>query len=245
MREIDEFVDGNPLQGDGVARELLRQASEYKKCQDKVSRSEAAASGCNSDLTNVVRQAFHRLAERDEQEATEVITQDFLQELSKDNVRLASKLKPVLSWVESIGIHGDDFDLRFNGRGGDRKGQPQWLREAVLAKDIDTHGLYIPKVLHGTFEDRDGKALITGLKGLEIPATVREVPIKIDRVSVKSIQLSLSGDRLRFDVEVRNPAPLFSRLLPPEKRRPNPIPVVVLLDDQGNLEMYESWKKNR
>jgi len=252
VREVDELAGQQPLLHEGIHRELLMQADSYhekhrEKCPDK----ELIASSASVDSTNSIRKALRHCAGFDATDESidkgmiEVKVSDFLSELGKTNRTLAEKLSPVLSWVTSIGVKGDNIELRFDCKGEEKEGKPQWLREGTLAADIKTHGLFIPKVLRAHFVEQAGKTKLVGLKGLEISATVSDVPINIDRIGLRSTSISVSGERLRFDVEAKNPAPFLSKFLPAHKRRPDPISSVVLVDDQGNLEMYESWKKSR
>lgn len=248
MKEVDELVDKQSLLNEGIHRELLRQVCDYR---EKRLDKEVVAACPSVDCTDIVRQALKHCAGFDKSDAmpeigmVNISASDLLEELGKTNSALAKRLKPLLSWVTSIGVDGDDIELRFDCKGGDNKGKPQWLREGTLADDIRTHGLFIPKVLRAHFVEDAGKTKLAGLKGLEIPVTVSDVPIKIDRIALRSTRISLSGDRLRLDVESKNPAPFLSKFLPAHKRRPDPVSSVVFVDDEGNLEMYETWKTDR
>lgn len=245
MKEVDELFGKSRTMSEGIDRELCGQADQYME----IARLREASSSGN-DGTSAIRRALRECAGYDndiydskDRQVTEVTVSDFLKELAKENSVLSTKLKPLLSWVDSIGVNGEDIEFRYDRHGGDCKGKPQWLREGVLAADIQTHGVFIPKVLRCRFVEQDGVTRLVGLKGLEISTTVLDVPIRIDRIAVQSLRFSLSGDRLRLDVEAKNPAPFLSKILPAHKRRPNPIPSVVLVDDEGKLEMYETWRK--
>lgn len=238
MKEFEELAFESKPRSLGITRELLSQAQEY---QELTRRKEVASN--SPDLTDKMMQVLIRLAESQRQggEKVDVTKDDFLKELGKENRSFAAKLAPLLSWVDKISVKDDLVELHFNCTR--EKDKPQWLREGTLADDITTHGLFLPEVLRCRFAEKNGKTVLTGLKGLEIPVTISDIPIKIDKITVQSIRLSLSGDRLRIDVEAKNPAPMLQHLLKPEKHRPNPIPSVVFVDDKGNLEMYETWRK--
>jgi hypothetical protein len=248
MKEFEELAFDTSRRSPGITGELMSQAREY---QELVRRKEASASA-SVDLTDRMKQVVFRLAElhghdRSNCEKVDFSKDDFLAELGKENSLFATKLKPVLSWVDKISVNGDIVELHFNfpaekDKCKHEKDKPQWLREGRLAKDITTHGLFLPEVLRFRFSEINGKTVMTGLKGLVIPVTVSDVPIKIDKIVVESVRLSLSGDRLHFEVETKNPAPFLGRLLKEERRRPNPVPSEVFVDDKGNLEMRETWK---
>lgn len=243
MREFDELADATQFRSPGITRELYSQADGY---MEAVHRKDVAAQAPPADLTPMLQEVFLHLVEGESGRDKVIVTKDnFLKELSKENTNFALKLKPVLSWVDKIAINGDNIELMFNVPADNGKGQPQWLREGRLAKDIATHGIFVPEVLRCRFSTHAGETALTGFKGLGISTTATGFPINIDRVNIQSIRLSEDGERLRFDVEAKNPAPFLSKFLPREKGRPDPISAVVFLDSKGNLEMRETWQKGR
>lgn len=239
MREIDNLADSTPIRSQGIARELYSQAEDYR---DMIRLKEALSQPLPTNLTESLQDAFHNCVAESGLDKVIIDKDEFLKELSKENSSFAVKLKPVLSWVDKIAVSGENIDLMFNVKHDDHKGQPEWLREGRLAPDIATHGIFVPDVLRCRFSTSAGQTVLSGLKGLGISTTATGFPIKIDRVNIQSMRLSIDGEKLRFDVEAKNPAPFLSKFLSREKGRPDPISAVVLLDSKGNLEMRETWQ---
>lgn len=239
MKDVSKLALDEKTVPDGFVREIFSQADDYKE----ISRGKRCQSGAGKDFTQTMKNVFERYAASADAECNkvEVTKQQFLDDLKKENAVFAAKLTPLLSWVDKITVEGDVVDFHFDCKR--EKDKPQWLKEGTLAADISTHGLFIPEHLRCRFVTVDGKTQITGLKGLEIPVTVTDVPIKIDRIALRSARISVVGDRLCFEIKAKNPAPFLGKFLPRERQRPDPIPSVVFVDAEGNLEMYETWRK--
>ncbi len=239
MREFNESASHKRTVADGFVREIFSQADEYKE----FSRGKGCHSSAGKDYTETLKNVFDRYAPAPDSECKKVVVdkQQFLDDLKKENATFAAKLTPLLSWVDKITVDGDVIDMHFNCER--EKDKPQWLREGTLAADISTHGLFIPEHLRFRFVTVDGKTHMTGLKGLEIPVTVTDVPINIDKIALRSARISVVGDRLCFEIQAKNPAPFLGKFLPKHRQRPDPIPSVVYVDDEGKLEMRETWRK--
>jgi hypothetical protein len=169
---------------------------------------------------------------------------DFLKELAKNNKGLAEKLTPVLSWVSEIHLKPKKVELLFMEDKFDTKKGPEWKRDAVLAPDIDTKGLYLKRRVECGVEENDAGVRLTNLDGLQIALHVKDIPwvpfpLHLDKTEVLSLSLSQSGEDLKFDVGAKNPAPILDKFLPKERQRPNIIHVEIYLNKQGELRMKE------